>query len=98
LRIVLARSLVLPVAVMLTGCGSATTHPARARPEPGFCSVAHVLDTCVVADHGRFVVAVDRPLISAARKVGVSLTSNLTRSLDLVGRLLPGPVTDIQLV
>ena len=28
---------------MLIGCGSATTHPARARPEPGFCSVAHVL-------------------------------------------------------
>jgi hypothetical protein len=52
----------------------------------------------VAADHGRFVVVIDRPLISAARKVGVSVTADLTRSLDVIGRLLPGPATDIDVV
>jgi hypothetical protein len=87
----------LALVLVVTSCGSAA-HAARVVRWPEFCKDQQQVTACVVADHGRFVVAVDRPLISATTKVGVSLDRSLMRALDRIGRLLPGPVTDIQIV
>lgn len=86
-----AAGLLLTVAI--AGCSSAThkTHSAL----PAFCSQEHSAADCVVADGGRFAVAILKPLTSSTEKVGVSLGNTVTSSLDRIGRLLPGPQTNI---
>lgn len=92
----------LVVSVVLAGCSSTginvTSSGSQAKKPvatPGFCSVQHPAAECVVADNGRFTVAIVKPLDSLARAVGVSLTDDVKASLIRVARLLPGPRTDI---
>ena len=44
------------------------------------------------------MIVIAPPLISAARKVGVSLSARATSSLARTARLLPGPRTDILMI
>lgn len=87
---------VLLLAVAIAGCSSATRKTSSV--SPAFCSQQHPAADCVVADSGRFAVAILKPLIPSAEKVGVSLNAVVTRSLDRIGRLLPGPETNILIV
>jgi len=92
----LVRSLAPPLtAVVLAACGSAArTSTVR---EPDFCRDSQPLAACVVADRGRFTVAIGPSLISPTTTAGVSLTATVTRDLTRIGRLLPGPAADIRL-
>jgi hypothetical protein len=90
----------LPVAFSavagLTGCSSQTHKNITALPD--FCRYQQPVATCVVADHGRFTVDIQTPLVAATRKIGGTLSRDVTHSLDRIGRLLPGPQTDILMV
>jgi predicted Zn-dependent protease DUF2268 len=62
---------------------------------PAFCTSHYPAADCLVADRGRFVVAVRPPLPAVARKVGVALNKTIATALDRVATLLPGPRTHI---
>lgn len=90
------------VSAVLAGClstgtnlKSSASNDAKPVATPTFCSLQHPAAECVVADNGRFAVAIVKPLDSAARAVGVSLVGDVKASLIRVARLLPGPRTDI---
>lgn len=94
----------LLLCTVLAGCSSATAHTrsstsagAPTATAPAFCRQQHPAVDCVVAEHGRFTVAITTPLSAAARKVGVAIGADLTRSLHRIAALLPGPHTDILL-
>ena len=90
----------LPVAFLtvavLTGCSSQTHR--KIAPLPDFCRYQQPVAACVVADRGRFTVDIQTPLVAATRKSGAALSHSVTHSLDRIGRLLPGPHTDILMV
>ena len=65
---------------------------------PDFCRYQQPVAACVVTNHGRFTVDIQRPLIVATRRIGGTLSRDVTNSLDQIGRLLPGPQTDILIV
>ena len=81
---------------VLTGCSSQTHR--KIAPLPDFCRYQQPVAACVVADHGRFTVDIQDPLVAATRKAGGGLSRSVTHSLDRIGRLLPGPHTDILMV
>jgi hypothetical protein len=64
-----------------------TRHPAQ----PGFCRYQQPVAACVVTDHGRFTVNIQTPLLAVTQRDGGNLPATVTRALDRIGRLLPGP-------
>lgn len=94
-------ALLLPA--VLVGCSSTNSTDAqsststRAKPAAtaAFCGQQHPAADCVVADNGRFAVAIVKPLGYAAQAAGVFLTADLDRSLARIAELLPGPRSDI---
>jgi Predicted Zn-dependent protease (DUF2268) len=92
-RSVVVAALLAPA---FTACSSATNK--RSSAAPAFCRQQHPAADCVVADAGRFAVAIPRPVVFATEKLGVSTRAVLTSSLERIGRLLPGPRTNIVIV
>lgn len=86
----------LLITIAFGGCSSSASRDRRGAALPVFCQQSvPASGRCIVVYHSRFTVLMLAPVASAAERLGLSPSNLVTRPLDRIAQLLPGPETNI---